>query len=110
MAGNAEESAWMGKVAAFGCIACKMRLGVHEPTTVHHITDSGRRLGHLFTIPLCPWHHQGYVRPGMTSSKMVARFGPSLAKSRKDFESTFGTELELLSKVRACHGLDPSPV
>lgn len=107
MAGNAEESAWMGKVAQFGCIACRIRLGVHEPTTVHHITDGGRRLGHLFTIPLCPWHHQGYCRSGMTSKSMEAQFGPSLAKSKRDFERIFGTELDLLEQVRTCLGFKP---
>lgn len=104
MAGNAEESKWMGKVAAFGCIACKLRLGTHEPTTVHHITDSGRRLGHLFTIPLCPWHHQGIIKYGATGKKMEAVFGPSLAKSKAEFVRVFGTELELLEKVKACLG------
>lgn len=104
-----KEKAWMGKVAAYGCVACQIRLGVHEPTTVHHITDSGRRMGHFFTIPLCPWHHQGYCRQGKTSTKMEAIFGPSLAKSRPDFERIFGTELDLLEKVRACLGFVPDP-
>lgn len=99
----------MGKVAAYGCVACQIRLGVHEPTTVHHITDCGRRMGHLFTIPLCPWHHQGYVKPGKTSAKMEAIFGPSLAKNKTDFERVFGTELELLERVRSCLGYLPNP-
>lgn len=99
-----EEQKWMGKVAAFGCVACQIRLGTHEPTTVHHLTDCGRRMGHFFTIPLCPWHHQGHCRPGSTSTKMAAIFGPSFAKSKLDFERVFGTELELLEKVRTCLG------
>lgn len=99
------EKQWMGKIAAMGCIACKMRLGTHEPTTVHHITDSGRRLGHMFTIPLCPFHHQGYIKPGMTGKRMEQTFGPSLAKSKAEFVRVFGTELELLEKVKSCLGL-----
>lgn len=92
----------MDKVARMGCIACRIRLGVHEPTTVHHITAGGRRMGHLFTIPLCPWHHQGYCRNGITSTSMATLFGPSLAKSRRDFKREFGTELDLLEQVRTC--------
>jgi hypothetical protein len=99
----------MGKVAAFGCIACQMRLGTHEPTTVHHITDSGRRMGHLFTIPLCPWHHQGFIKSGKSGAQMLAIFGPSLAKSKSEFEKVFGTELELLERVRSCLGLNHAP-
>jgi len=99
----------MGKVAGMGCVACRLRLGVHEPTTVHHITSGGRRLGNMFTIPLCPWHHQGYCRRGLTSTKMAAIFGPSLAKSKTDFEREFGTELELLEKVKSWPGLQPNP-
>lgn len=97
----------MGKVAAFGCVACKIRLGTHEPTTVHHITDSGRRLGHMFTIPLCPWHHQGYLKPGKSGKVMEQIFGPSLAKSKAEFTRVFGTELELLAKVQSWLGLTP---
>lgn len=107
MTANTEEKAWMGKVAAFGCVACQIRFGVHEPTTVHHITDCGRRMGHMFTIPLCPWHHQGYCKSGMSSKAMTDRFGPSLAKSRRDFERIFGTELDLLEHVKSCLGLQP---
>lgn len=107
MAGNAEESKWMGRIAREGCICCRIQLGTHEATTVHHITSGGRRLGHLFTIPLCPWHHQGYCKQGMTSTKMAAVFGPSLAKSKTEFERIFGTELELLEKVRQCLGFQP---
>jgi hypothetical protein len=66
-------------------------------------------MGHLFTIPLCPWHHQGYVKPGKTSSKMEAIFGPSLAKNKNEFERVFGTELELLEQVRACLGYQHNP-
>lgn len=97
---TAADREWMGKVAAHGCVACRKRFGVHEPTTVHHITSGGRRMGHLFTIPLCPWHHMGLVRPQMTTSRMTATYGPSFAKDKGEFERVFGTELDLLEEVR----------
>lgn len=98
---TAADREWMGKIAAAGCIACRKRFGTHNPTTVHHITSGGRRMGHLFTIPLCPWHHQGYVLPSMTTRRMEAMYGPSLAKNKGEFERVFGTELDLLEELRS---------
>lgn len=48
------ESAWMARVAELDCCVCGA-YGVH----IHHITQSGRRLGHKFTLPLCPECHVG---------------------------------------------------
>lgn len=90
----------MSAIVRLGCICTRIRFDVHEPTTVHHITDSGRRLGHMYTIPLNGWYHQGYCKPGMNSKQMEAYYGPSLAKSKKDFERVFGGEMHLLSLVR----------
>jgi len=36
---------------------------------------------------------------------MEQTFGPSLAKSKAEFVRVFGTELELLAKVKECLGL-----
>lgn len=63
---------------------------------VHHLTDGGRRLGHAFSIPLHPWYHRGVPYAGFSQAAMTERFGPSLAKSKPQFESKFGSELELL--------------
>lgn len=108
-AATAAEKAWMGRVAALGCICAKIRFNRFEPATVHHLTDGGRRMGHFFTIPLSPWAHQGYCLPGKTSTQMTAIYGPSLAKNKREFERVFGSELELLEKVRTCLGYQPSP-
>lgn len=52
----------MGRVAALGCILCRvLRLG-HTPATIHHIRAGqglSQRSSHFDTIPLCPGHHQG---------------------------------------------------
>lgn len=67
---------------------------------VHHITDCGRRMGHLFTIPLHPWFHRGYTGGDSVASCRVA-WGPSLELDKKSFVEQFGTELELLAKTNA---------
>lgn len=66
---------------------------------VHHLTEGGRRLGHLFTIPLHPWFHRGVPEDGWSQSAMEQAFGPSLAKSKRAFVERFGTEAQLLQKV-----------
>jgi len=44
----------MAKVSQLPCIVCGKR-----PVEVHHITQCGRRLGHMFTLPLCVNCHRG---------------------------------------------------
>lgn len=93
------EREWLDAIVRFGCIACWLDGLGHRTPAVHHILRGGRRMGHLFTLPLCPGHHQdGTGLPGM-----VARH-PYKAR----FESRYGTELHLLSELRAqfggCHG------
>lgn len=86
------EREWMDRITAYGCIACRLDwIGIVVPC-VHHILRGGRRMGHLFTLPLCPGHHQdGYGEPGM-----VARH-PFKAR----FEQRYGSEDFLLAKLRA---------
>ena len=89
---NAEERAWMDFIVAYGCIACHMDGHGFTPPAVHHILRGGRRIGHLFTLPLCdPGHHQGGAPRGMVSRH------PWKAR----FEAKYGTELELLTHLRA---------
>lgn len=45
----------MAKIKEMPCAVC----GKHGPSDVHHITECGRRLGHMFTIPLCYEDHRG---------------------------------------------------
>lgn len=45
------ERLWMDRIVEYGCIACRID-GYRRLAAVHHIVDGGRRMGHLFTIPL----------------------------------------------------------
>lgn len=89
---NAEERAWMDAIVAYGCVACHIDGHGFTPPAVHHILRAGRRIGHLFTLPLCdPGHHQGGQSKGVVSRH------PWKAK----FEAKYGTEVELLASLRS---------
>jgi hypothetical protein len=75
-----------------GCVACRLDGLGFRPAAVHHILRGGRRIGHLFTLPLCdPGHHQGGQPLGMLSRHPW----------KAQFEARYGTELELLELLRA---------
>lgn len=80
----------MGRISEYGCIACRIE-GRYRPAAVHHITSAGRRIGHLFTIPLCdPGHHKDGRALGMVS----------VHEAKKSFEQRYGTQLELLGRLK----------
>lgn len=90
-----------------GCIACNVsRLGFRH-AEIHHITRSGRRMGHDYTIPLCAWCHRAVPDGNLSPSDMDRLIGPSLARNKRRFVEVYGTELELLERVenlREKHG------
>ena len=73
----------MSRVASLGCWVCS------QPANVHHIRPKGLGMGvrssHYDTIPLCREHHQGKF---------------SIHNCKKEFEAKFGTEHEILQKVK----------
>ena len=79
-----------------GCVACRKEgLGI-QAADVHHLLSGGRRRGHRFTIPLCPWHHRGATMQ-CSRADMTEDFGPSLAHGSKAFRARYGTDDELLA-------------
>lgn len=97
MATQAEKK-WMGAICRLGCIACIVSVGIFRtPAVPHHMLDEGgRRIGHLFTIPLCdPGHHQN-PQPG---SGKIARH-----PTKTQFEAAYGTEAALLERTRELVG------
>lgn len=82
-----------------GCICCKKSGRIRAPE-IHHLVEGMKRLGHDFTIPLCPWHHR--AEPPfmeMRKSEALEWLGPSLAESKRQFTEYYGTERELLEEV-----------
>jgi hypothetical protein len=83
-----------------GCIACRQK-GVFSQVHVHHLLSGGRRRGHQFTIPLCPYHHEGYPPDGISQAEANRYYGPSLARAPKSFRAEFGDDETLLATVDA---------
>lgn len=89
------ESAWMDAIVAHGCVACRMDGHGYVPACVHHILRGGHRIGHLFTLPLCPGHHQaGTGAPGL-----IARH-----PTKAQFEKKYGSEYDLLRGLQLLLG------
>lgn len=87
---NKEEKKWMDAIADFGCIVCHLYHEPNTPACVHHILNEGhRRMGHLYTIPLCYGHHNGNELP-----YKIARH-----PNKTRFVNAYGTELQLLVAV-----------
>lgn len=86
-----EERAWLDWIVDYGCIACRLDCYGVVPPAVHHILRGGVRMGHLFSLPLCPGHHQD----GTGASGFIARH-PWKAR----FERRYGTESELLASLQ----------
>jgi len=78
------EKAYMDKVARLGCMICG------KPPHLHHVTGAGMGLksSNYDVIPLCPYHHQ------------QGGYGEAVHNGTKEFESRYGTQAEMLEKVR----------
>ena len=76
----------MSKVAALGCIICEMPCELHHPRAG---VGKGMRSSNFDVIGLCPRHHR------------TGGHGVAIHAGIKTFEQNFGTEAELLEKVRA---------
>lgn len=89
-------------IKSMPCAACRQLHIYNQWSDVQHMTSGGRRISNEHTYPLCKWHHQGYIPPGYglkNSTEAAEKFGPSFAKSKREFEARFGTEEELLKQT-----------
>jgi hypothetical protein len=87
-----EERRWIEAIVEHGCVACWLDGVQSVPPCVHHILRGGRRMGHLYSLPLCPGHHQDGTGP----RPMVARH-PHKAR----FEQRYGSEQTLLNGLQS---------
>lgn len=82
------------------CICCVLQR-CEQPlrTEAHHLVDKGNREasgGDEATIPLCQWHHRGELVYPLSSREMKMLYGPSLARSKREFKLVYGNERSLL--------------
>jgi hypothetical protein len=85
------ESEWMSSIVDLGCIVCILSGKGASPAEPHHMLSGGRRMGHMFTIPLCYSHH----RSGRNDDEVTSR-----DQSQRRFEKRYGSEQYLLAKTR----------
>lgn len=93
------EKARFDKLSRILCVACWDTGLCCGKTECHHLLSGGRRRGHLFTVPLGKWHHQGIPLAGSDTTTMTKLYGPSLRLQSKAFHEAYGTDNELLAKV-----------
>ena len=90
-------SAHFARVAALGCIACLMDGNPGTPPELHHPRANagmGQKAPDRDVLPLCHRHHRGTDHPRT----------PSIHLDRLRFIMEYGTESELLARVRAMTG------
>jgi len=81
-----------------GCVCCSQLGQPQVASDVHHIVE-GNRLGHWYTLPVCPGHHRD-----VWSDDQIEIIPPDLRTAISDgskvFEKHYGTERELWMKVQ----------
>lgn len=85
------------RVAALGCIACLIDGNPGTPAELHHIRETaggGQKALDSDVISVCPAHHRGTDHPRT----------PSIHLDRLAFIERYGSETELLARVRAMTG------
>lgn len=95
-AATAVEQEHLDRVAAMGCLACRLDGFPGTPPEIHHSRlrpdgtayGAGCRASHFEVAPLCPPHHRGGVK-GV----------PSRHGSEADFAARYGDDLVLLAHV-----------
>jgi hypothetical protein len=93
------EREFQAKVRAFGCVACKLKLGENSMAEIHHMLKNGKRRGEMFVLPLCPTHHRGGFDGRKTERNPMCIV--SRDHSQRRFEKYVGmTEDQMLDYVK----------
>lgn len=88
---KAERERW-ARFEEIGCICCLLSFGQKQPRyEVHHLLQGGRRLGHLYSIPLCETHHRG---------RSISGLWTSIAQGSKAFNAVHGSQWDLWVKTQ----------
>ena len=102
---NRVEAGYIENCKTWECVACAIweASGEAPPMFVpcfgcdfHHFISGGIRVGHLWGVGLCLWHHRRVPLDGWSEQAMRRHFGPSLMDGSRTFREAFGTDAELL--------------
>ena len=94
------EKARFRAMLSLDCVACRIESSKHwswqsSAPEVHHLLR-GNRLGHSFSIPLCPGHHRGAWTPAQKAFWKAEAISPaSIANGTKIFERRYGSQYDL---------------
>lgn len=81
-----------------GCCCCA-QLALWNVAECQHIVEGNRRLGHWYTLPICPGHHRG-----VWTSDQVEVIPPlalvAISDGSKRFTKIYGTQRDLWMKVQ----------
>lgn len=94
---NKKDREYLSRLADLGCIVPLEDGDCGGLAEIHHIRDGqglGQRASHHQTLALCAAHHR------------TGGYGVAFHAGRKEFERKYGTEAELLAKVRRLLGID----
>ena len=80
------EQEWMEAIVRIGCIVCILTKQGPTPGEVHHMLSGGRKMGHRWTLCLCPSHHRG----GLNNRQIVSR-----DHSQRRFEERYWPEIDM---------------
>lgn len=86
------------KMLRLGCAACA-ELFLWMPAEVHHLLEGNKRLGHLYSIPLCAGHHRGLFLADQALS-IPKEMMVSIAHGRKEFVRHYSDERTMWERVQ----------
>jgi hypothetical protein len=94
---TAAERAFMDAAGALPCLACLIDGRENHHISLHHIQGRTAPGAHFLTLPLCAQHHM------QDDSDPLGRV--SVHGRKATFTARYGTELELLARLRALLGM-----
>lgn len=97
------EDARIKRMLRLGCVCCMESMGLWQQPECHHIVISGSRLGHAYTLPICPGHHRDAWTDGQRAHYAERRLElpPTIDGGLPTFERRFGTQQELFMRTQA---------
>lgn len=96
------EQARMDAMKELGCIACRLNGEPYKvEAEIHHYLSGGKRIGHMASVPLCPWHHRAEPWQFMTASECLEAYGPSFHRHTRAFRIRYGRDDELIETTNA---------
>lgn len=94
------EKARIERMLPLGCVACAhLSIPNINQTEVHHLLYGNIRMGHLYSIPLCPQHHRG-VGWDKLADVIPPALRVSIADGRKAFTAVYPPERVLWATVQ----------